>query len=118
YSLKLHLMAVGQFEKQDKTDKRIKHMNGFKSLIDHQYENDMISEEAHRILESDADDLILTWDSLLIVQDGEAHAVVVISDEDAGEAADTLVTYVQESTGVELTVLIKKELENGYEAVR
>src|SRR5690625_1063658 len=42
YSLRLHLMAVGQFEKQDKTDKVIKHMNGFKSLIDHQYDNDMI----------------------------------------------------------------------------
>src|SRR5690625_385299 len=76
YSLKLHLKAVDQFEKQDKMDKVIKHMNGFKSLIDHQYENELISEEVYQILKTDADDLILVWDSLEIVKDGEAQAVV------------------------------------------
>src|SRR5690625_2848779 len=67
HSLKLHLMAVGQFEEQDKTDKVVKHMNGFKSLVEHQHENELISEKSYQTLHADAEELIRTWDSLKIV---------------------------------------------------
>src|SRR5690625_319524 len=39
YALKLHLKAVNHFEKQEASEKVVKHMNGFDSLLDHQNNN-------------------------------------------------------------------------------
>lgn len=58
HSLKMHLTAIGHYEKEGKTEKVIKHMNGFKSLLDQQKEKGLISEEAYKRLKSGADELI------------------------------------------------------------
>lgn len=60
-SLTIHLTSVGQFEKQKDASKVIKHMEGFKQLIDYQKENQLISEELYEILKVDADKLISQW---------------------------------------------------------
>lgn len=61
-SLLLHLTAVNHFEKQEKGNKVIKHLDGFKVLLDYQMENELISEKAYRVLQADADYLIKKWE--------------------------------------------------------
>lgn len=61
HSLHVHLEAVHRFESQDKANKVIKHMNGFKDLLDHQIENEFISENAYNDLTSETDELIKKW---------------------------------------------------------
>src|SRR5699024_9084058 len=77
HALKLHLTAVGHYEKKDETEKVIKHMRSFISLLDHQRDNEQISEKVHQVLEADANALLEWWDAIQIVTDGEANAVVV-----------------------------------------
>lgn len=60
-SLKTHLTAVSQYEKQDADEKFIKHMNSFKLLLEHQLDNKLISDGAYNVLKSDADVLIKKW---------------------------------------------------------
>src|SRR5699024_3617859 len=60
-SLQVHLSAVNQYEKNEKDEKIIKHMNSFKVLLDHQKENDLISEDAYNYLKKSADSLIEIW---------------------------------------------------------
>ncbi|MFJ7933779.1 NPCBM/NEW2 domain-containing protein [Sporosarcina sp. NPDC096371] len=60
-SLKLHLTAVNLYEKQEAVEKVVKHMEGFKLLLIHQKENELISEKAYNALKSDADALIKKW---------------------------------------------------------
>ncbi|WP_373895240.1 M14 family metallopeptidase [Virgibacillus natechei] len=62
HSLQVHLSAVNQYEKKGKTEKIIKHMNGFKTLLDHQIDNDLISENAYSYLKTSADSLIEVWE--------------------------------------------------------
>ena len=59
HSLKIHLTAVHQYEKQEKVEKVIKHMESFKLLLEYQKENELISEKAYNILKSNADFLIV-----------------------------------------------------------
>lgn len=61
HALKIHLTAVSHYEGKDQADKVIKHMKGFKVLLDHQKENDLISGDAYDALKSDADYLIDKW---------------------------------------------------------
>lgn len=61
HALKLHLTAVSQFEKTNKADKVVKHLKGFKKLLDHQKNNDLISDKAYNQLTNDADSLIEKW---------------------------------------------------------
>src|SRR5690606_34495616 len=70
--LKLHLTAIRQFEKQEDIEKIIRHMDGFHALLDHQYENQLLSINAYQILKADAEELTRIWDALHIVRDGEA----------------------------------------------
>lgn len=56
--LKTHLIAVGQFEKEGKTEKVIKHMEGFKQLLDYQLESNLISKKLHNILKENTNSLI------------------------------------------------------------
>ncbi|MTW87675.1 hypothetical protein F3157_18835 [Virgibacillus dakarensis] len=56
-----HLTAVGRYEKQEAADKVVKHMKNFKLLLDHQKENELISEKAYNALKSDAEKLIQKW---------------------------------------------------------
>lgn len=60
-SLIIHLEAIAVYEKQEKADKVIKHMNSFKSLLDQLLKNDSISEKAHNILKEQSDTLIKQW---------------------------------------------------------
>ncbi len=61
-ALKTHLIAVELYEQKREADKVIKHMNSFKTLLDQQVKNKLISEKAARILKGYADDLIEKWD--------------------------------------------------------
>lgn len=60
-ALKIHLIAVERFEKQEVTDKVVKHMESFKLLLDHQKETELISKEAYEILTANANALIEKW---------------------------------------------------------
>lgn len=58
HSLQLHLTAVKQYEKQEKTEKLVKHMKGFKTLLDYQKEHGLISDEAYEALHCASDTFI------------------------------------------------------------
>ncbi|WP_425445481.1 FIMAH domain-containing protein [Virgibacillus ndiopensis] len=62
HALELHLSAVNQYEKKNQADKVIKHMNGFKVLIDSQKENELITKNAHEMLQAKADAMIKIWE--------------------------------------------------------
>jgi len=62
HSLKVHLSAVSHYEGQDAADKIVKHMEGFKNLLEHQREN--MSQDAYKTLKTDADYLINKWGSV------------------------------------------------------
>lgn len=53
--------AVSQYEEKDQAEKVVKHMKGFKLLLDHQRENELISKEAYETIKTDADYLIEDW---------------------------------------------------------
>ncbi|TFJ92488.1 metal-dependent hydrolase [Lentibacillus salicampi] len=59
HSLKMHLAAVSHYEDREAAEKVVKHMEGFKRLLDHQQDN--ISEDAYETLKTDADYLISDW---------------------------------------------------------
>lgn len=61
YSLKLHLTAVELFEKQEAGEKVVKHMEGFKRLLDYQKDYELISEKAYNTLKDYTDFLIGMW---------------------------------------------------------
>lgn len=61
HALKIHLTAVSHFEKRNKADKVVKHMKGFKKLLDYQKNNHFISDTAYNTLTRDADSLIEKW---------------------------------------------------------
>lgn len=57
-ALKLHLTAIEQFEEKGDNEKVVKHLDGFKHLLDHQKEQEQISDEAYETLTAGADMLI------------------------------------------------------------
>ncbi|HLR09099.1 MAG TPA: glycerophosphodiester phosphodiesterase family protein [Bacillota bacterium] len=61
HDLKLHLTSVHHYEKEENTDKVIKHMNGFKSLLEQNKENKQISDKVYSILYDHANALIQKW---------------------------------------------------------
>lgn len=61
HALKRHLKAVEHFADQKKADKVIKHLKGFKTLLDHQRKNKPISEQAYNNLTSNTNKLIDKW---------------------------------------------------------
>lgn len=60
-SLTLHLTAVSRYEEQELGEKVIKHMEGFKLLIAHQKDNELLSEKIYNVLKANADSLIKKW---------------------------------------------------------
>lgn len=62
HALKLHLSAVSHFEKKEKADKVVKHMNGFERLLEHQKKNNLISEKAYQTLKDSANLIIKKWE--------------------------------------------------------
>lgn len=62
HDLKLHLKSVHHFEKKEEADKVIKHMKGFKKLLDNMEEEGKISDDKDlNILRDDTDALIQKW---------------------------------------------------------
>ncbi|MBY7144401.1 beta-N-acetylglucosaminidase domain-containing protein [Virgibacillus sp. NKC19-3] len=60
-ALTIHLTAVSQYEKREASEKVVKHMEGFKQLLDQQREEELISEDAYDVLNDEADNLIQQW---------------------------------------------------------
>lgn len=60
-ALKLHLAGVDQFEKSGSADKVVKQMIGFKVLLDHQKNTNVISAKAYNSLKANADAMIEVW---------------------------------------------------------
>jgi adenine deaminase len=60
-SLTIRVTAVSHYEEKEQAKKVIKHMKGFKQLLEHQRENKLISEKAYNALKEDADSLIKKW---------------------------------------------------------
>lgn len=60
-SLQTHLTAVGVYEGKEDANKVVKHMEGFKHLLDYHHEKEAISERASHTLKADADTLIKQW---------------------------------------------------------
>ncbi|MEN1968387.1 endonuclease [Lentibacillus sp. N15] len=59
--LKTHLTAVNLYEKQNRSEKVVKHMKGFKALLDHDKNAQLISKKGYQTLTSDADALLKKW---------------------------------------------------------
>lgn len=61
HSLTVHLTAVGRFEERQAAEKVIKHMHGFKLLLEYQKKEQLISDKAFDTLHNDANVLIEKW---------------------------------------------------------
>ena len=59
--LKTHLTVVNRYEEKELADKVVKHLESFKRLLDHQKENELISEMAYDILYADTETVIKNW---------------------------------------------------------
>ena len=60
-ALIMHLTAVNQYEEKGQGDKVLKHMEGFKILLNQQKENNLISVEAYNVLMAKTSNLIEKW---------------------------------------------------------
>ncbi|MBB6450138.1 gamma-glutamyltranspeptidase [Geomicrobium halophilum] len=60
-SLEVHLTSVSHFEDQEQAGKVLDHMKGFKDLLDHQHNQNWISEEVFKTLQNQADAMIEKW---------------------------------------------------------
>ncbi|MBY7142894.1 discoidin domain-containing protein [Virgibacillus sp. NKC19-3] len=65
HALKTHLTAIEHYVEQGKKDKTLNHLNGFKTLLDHQLENDLISGEALKSLKAYTDEVIKNYKEIL-----------------------------------------------------
>lgn len=60
-ALKMHLNVVHHYKKQDKSEKAIKHLKGFKSLVKHQKKNEQISGKTSHFFKKNVDHLLEIW---------------------------------------------------------
>lgn len=58
HSLKIHLTAIRHYENKEETDKIVKHLKTFQSLLDQQKNNKQISKKAYYALKANADHLL------------------------------------------------------------
>ncbi|WP_160112602.1 M28 family peptidase [Salicibibacter kimchii] len=122
HSLDIHLEAVNHYENQEETEKVVEHMGGFHDLLDHQLDNELISEEAFEILSTFADDLIANYETTFdatSAMDHVEHLSVDIGPRVAGsdeevEAADYIYDEF-ESLGYE-TSTHEFEIQDGDES--
>jgi len=61
HQLTMHLTAVSHYEKQEKAEKVIKHMEGFKDMLEQQRDDTEISAKALSYLETESERLIEKW---------------------------------------------------------
>lgn len=62
HDLEIHLTALEHYEKKNEMEKSVKHLNGFKKLLEHQKEKTWISEETYENLLSGTNTLLDIWD--------------------------------------------------------
>lgn len=60
-SLTLHLTAVAQYEQDAVVEKIVKHLNRFKKLLEHQKENQLLTEQIYHQLIEETDLIIDKW---------------------------------------------------------
>jgi subtilisin family serine protease len=60
--LKTHLTAVSHYEDQGDASRVIRHMESFDLLLDHQLDNELISEKAYQFLKADSDTVVGYWE--------------------------------------------------------
>lgn len=60
-ALSLHLIAVNLYEEKELYEKVVKHLEGFKPLLDHQLKEELISDKAYNTLKAGSDYLIEKW---------------------------------------------------------
>jgi prolyl-tRNA synthetase len=60
-SLKVHLIAVSRYEEKELAGKVVQQLNGFKLLLDHQKENELISKKVYDILCANTEFVIKNW---------------------------------------------------------
>lgn len=58
----IHLEALVHYESTGAVDKAVKHLNGFKTLLDYQWDSGLISEEAYDELIAASDNLLDEWE--------------------------------------------------------
>ncbi|WP_425489463.1 FIMAH domain-containing protein [Geomicrobium halophilum] len=56
-----HMTTVERFEQQGNMGKVVEHMESLYHLLDHQQENDLISEDAYHTLKEDVDTFMMQW---------------------------------------------------------
>lgn len=61
-TLLLHLTAVNHYENQEEADKIVKHMGGFRTLLNYQKDNGLISDAAYLMLMIQANAVIEKWE--------------------------------------------------------
>lgn len=61
HPLSVHLKSVEHFEKKGESEKVIKHMNGFKQLLERYKDKEQIPEYAYNVLKSDSNSFIKRW---------------------------------------------------------
>ena len=111
-ALTMHLTAVQHYEQQGQKEKVIEHLNSFKLLLDQQMELETMTEQAYNSLMSHTEAVILQWNVVAIITDGEAQAVIVTASDASDQiqaAAEELAEYVSKSTGAELPILTPEE---------
>ncbi|QDI90421.1 hypothetical protein EPH95_03850 [Salicibibacter halophilus] len=62
HDLTVHLTAVNHYENQEEGAKVIQHMESFKDLLNHQQEEELISNDALDLLHAQADHVIESWE--------------------------------------------------------
>jgi hypothetical protein len=60
-----HLLALEIYEEEENAEKMVRHLNGFKVLLDHQWDNGSIERAAYSRLNSDTNMLIERWEGEL-----------------------------------------------------
>lgn len=60
-ALSLHLQAISHYERTGQNEKVLKHLEGFKALLEYQQSNKLISDKAYETLLTDAEYLMDKW---------------------------------------------------------
>lgn len=61
HRLNMHLTAINHYEDEGKTDKVIKHFDGFEVLLTHEKDSDALSNKAYEALKDTTDSIVDRW---------------------------------------------------------
>lgn len=94
--LLIQLTAVDRFEQQKAIEKIIKHMESFHLLLEHQFDNEQMSEYAYETLTAHTDFIILKWELELNPDPAGFDSVVATDESDDDGIVDTLTVTIEE----------------------